>query len=651
MLHYVPAYSTFPADMHPSGMEPHYNSVQSTSLPRQGSGLTPSGLKPSRTWGQAPSGARMPRNNPTSALDNPMSPPKMPDHLEEKLRHLDEEYELQEDDDVPVDYSLKFTDDMSRTPAIQSPRNAEIYENRPLLPTSAPVQYSKPPLIPKQNSTSISVMAKTNILHVPNTNKAHHTQSTPKVGFSVPDTVLLANDDRFAPEETPTNFSARFAEDEVYQHINDSYEQRMYAPPPLVNGEKLENEGEEWMKEYKVEDTPLCFSHHSSLSKLDEDVSVGEKSQNPGAEVDSSARKQNESDYDPDEDGDKFESGLITPGQYNFNSRTPLYQETPLVFSRQSPMSSLSDVGTPSPHSEVASDPGSRLVSGWTSPSELPDSPGQSMPVSRQRSLTNIHEATNKPFTDVNQSKQAIQPTARKPPISDANNLNQVKSISAPIKSIGYTATLPSCDEMKKFSDEPAMSEMTSFSGLTIDDDKIAPLGHMTTLPATKEVLEKDNEKKDSVSPDTIGRRAIKQAGYTTSLPTNDEIKHFTHEGTLSPMATLSEISALREHNDGFIRGIRSPNRNSFTSRSSATGASIPNAPVTGNQDHSPSVKEGSNSGSKSTVSDPASPVLQESKDLLEEDDTSSLDDSASDDEDAELMLMQCIELGKPSKK
>ncbi|XP_006876784.1 PREDICTED: adenomatous polyposis coli protein 2 [Chrysochloris asiatica] len=60
-------------------------------------------------------------------------------------------------------------------------------------------------------------------------------------------------------------------------------------------------------------------------------------------------------------------------------------QETPLVLSRCSSVSSLGSFESPSIASSVASEPCSGLGSGTVSPSELPDSPGQTMPPSRSK--------------------------------------------------------------------------------------------------------------------------------------------------------------------------------------------------------------------------------------------------------------------------
>uniref|UniRef100_A0A6I8N6E4 Adenomatous polyposis coli protein 2 n=1 Tax=Ornithorhynchus anatinus TaxID=9258 RepID=A0A6I8N6E4_ORNAN len=60
-------------------------------------------------------------------------------------------------------------------------------------------------------------------------------------------------------------------------------------------------------------------------------------------------------------------------------------QETPLVMSRCSSVSSLGSFESPSIASSIQSDPCSEMISGTVSPSELPDSPGQTMPPSRSK--------------------------------------------------------------------------------------------------------------------------------------------------------------------------------------------------------------------------------------------------------------------------
>ncbi|KAL2764131.1 adenomatous polyposis coli protein 2 isoform 2 [Daubentonia madagascariensis] len=74
-------------------------------------------------------------------------------------------------------------------------------------------------------------------------------------------------------------------------------------------------------------------------------------------------------------------------------------QETPLVLSRCSSVSSLGSFESPSIASSIPSDPCSGLGSGTVSPSELPDSPGQTMPPSRSKTPPLAPSASGQPET------------------------------------------------------------------------------------------------------------------------------------------------------------------------------------------------------------------------------------------------------------
>ncbi|XP_030640365.1 adenomatous polyposis coli protein 2 [Chanos chanos] len=188
----------------------------------------------------------------------------------------------------------------------------------------------------------------------------------------------------------------------------------------------------ETVQKYSVENTPICFSRCSSLSSL---------SSGDGA-LDGQSQSENELESDSSleiievEDGDLerrqeedetledlSDSQLLVTDQKtcpNSNStssdpieipcpakrekiflrgvspgiqedRTPssssdnYIHETPLVMSRCSSVSSLGSFESPSIASSIQSDPCSEMISGTVSPSDLPDSPGQTMPPSRSK--------------------------------------------------------------------------------------------------------------------------------------------------------------------------------------------------------------------------------------------------------------------------
>uniref|UniRef100_A0A8B9CR58 APC regulator of WNT signaling pathway n=1 Tax=Anser brachyrhynchus TaxID=132585 RepID=A0A8B9CR58_9AVES len=183
---------------------------------------------------------------------------------------------------------------------------------------------------------------------------------------------------------------------------------------------------QETIQTYCVEDTPICFSRCSSLSSLSsaEDeigrdqstrvtdanntLQIAELKENSGAlsaeasvsEITStsqhirtkSSRLPTSSLSPSDSSRHKaveFSSGAKSPSKSG--AQTPksppehYVQETPLMFSRCTSVSSLDSFESRSIASSVQSEPCSGMVSGIISPSDLPDSPGQTMPPSRSK--------------------------------------------------------------------------------------------------------------------------------------------------------------------------------------------------------------------------------------------------------------------------
>ncbi|KPP64600.1 hypothetical protein Z043_117031, partial [Scleropages formosus] len=186
----------------------------------------------------------------------------------------------------------------------------------------------------------------------------------------------------------------------------------------------------ETLQRYSVENTPICFSRCSSLSSLSSgDGALDGQSQSENElESDSSLEiiEVDGGDLASKEDDDlledltdnqllvtdtkTFASGSptsepieipcstkrekvflrgVSPGRHE--DRTPssssenYIHETPLVMSRCSSVSSLGSFESPSIASSIQSDPCSEMISGTISPSDLPDSPGQTMPPSRSK--------------------------------------------------------------------------------------------------------------------------------------------------------------------------------------------------------------------------------------------------------------------------
>ncbi|NWH71781.1 APCL protein, partial [Piaya cayana] len=176
---------------------------------------------------------------------------------------------------------------------------------------------------------------------------------------------------------------------------------------------------QESVQKYSVEDTPICFSRCSSLSSLSsaDNVLDGQSHSENDLDSDSSLEilEMEEGDGEGEDGRQEKEKaagpttpvGISQPITIPFPKRDKVFlresspscqedltpssssenyiQETPLVMSRCSSVSSLGSFESPSIASSIQSDPCSEMISGTISPSELPDSPGQTMPPSRSK--------------------------------------------------------------------------------------------------------------------------------------------------------------------------------------------------------------------------------------------------------------------------
>ncbi|XP_051495328.1 adenomatous polyposis coli protein 2 [Apus apus] len=188
--------------------------------------------------------------------------------------------------------------------------------------------------------------------------------------------------------------------------------EKLPAHPPATTEQ-------ESVQKYSVEDTPICFSRCSSLSSLSsaDNVLDGQSHSENDLDSDSSLEILEMEEGDGEGENGRQEKvadpGLTTPVGISqpitipFPERDKVFlresspsrqedltpssssenyiQETPLVMSRCSSVSSLGSFESPSIASSIQSDPCSEMISGTVSPSELPDSPGQTMPPSRSK--------------------------------------------------------------------------------------------------------------------------------------------------------------------------------------------------------------------------------------------------------------------------
>ncbi|XP_030049339.1 adenomatous polyposis coli protein-like [Microcaecilia unicolor] len=182
------------------------------------------------------------------------------------------------------------------------------------------------------------------------------------------------------------------------------------------------------MQTYCVEDTPICFSRCSSLSSL------------------SSAE---------DEIG--------------------YCQETPLMFSRCTSVSSLDSFEIYSVVSSVQSESCSGMLSGIISPSDLPDSPGQTMPPSRSKT----------PPQTLQLKKEAAK--NKEPPTEKRESGPKRSTINAAVQRVHV---LPYADTLLYFASESTpdgFSCASSLSALSLDEPYIPKDTELRIMPPVHE--------------------------------------------------------------------------------------------------------------------------------------------------------------------
>ncbi|XP_059054528.1 adenomatous polyposis coli protein-like [Achroia grisella] len=145
---------------------------------------------------------------------------------------------------------------------------------------------------------------------------------------------------------------------------------------------------------YCDEGTPGCFSRVSSLSSVGEPTeedSIAKKNAMATINVEPSPQEPSSGSISKDKEGSKAVTFASEPTSLGAGSPR-FVEDTPLMFSRSSSLGSLPDCGPHDDQGSVLSE-FSRLPSGCISPSEIPDSPGQSVPASPPSLATEATEA------------------------------------------------------------------------------------------------------------------------------------------------------------------------------------------------------------------------------------------------------------------
>ncbi len=271
------------------------------------------------------------------------------------------------------------------------------------------------------------------------------------------------------------------------------------------------------LKEYCVEGTPTCFSRASSLSSLhssDADHEGGNNNsklksidENSSLEITVVHRSEDATLREPRDDsfnqsqntshGSSCTDGNTSSGHpksVTFDENNQV-QETPLMFSRCSSLGSLSSFDAHSVHSSVVSEY-SRRASEVVSPSDLPDSPSDSMPSSPTHCKSPGPPVKFGPGgqpsnpTSSDSQRKLEKPTAVAAVVKRPEEEDPTRDISPRTSGTGASRGF-SADVTVPFAAEdspPGMSSATSLSALTIDDEpKVEKEPELRRIPLGEE--------------------------------------------------------------------------------------------------------------------------------------------------------------------
>ncbi|XP_058533468.1 adenomatous polyposis coli protein isoform X2 [Ochotona princeps] len=352
--------------------------------------------------------------------------------------------------DQPIDYSLKYTADV---PSSQKPPFS--------FPKSSSAQSTK---------TEQHVPAGSEKAAAPSSNAKRQTQLHPgsaqNRSAQAPKTTTINQEtiQTYCVEDTPICFSRcsslsslSSAEDEIGC---DQTTQEAVSANTLQIAEIKENGGPR-SAEDPVSEAPAVSQHvRTKASRLQASGLSSEPARQKAGELSSGAKSPSK-------------SGAQTP-----KSPPEHYvQETPLMFSRCTSVSSLDSFESRSIASSVQSEPCSGMVSGVISPSDLPDSPGQTMPPSRSK--------TPPPPPQTVQAKREV-PTNKAPAAEEESGTKQA-AVSAAAQ---RAQALPDADTLLHFATESTpdgFSCSSSLSALSLDEPFIQKDVELRIMPPVQE--------------------------------------------------------------------------------------------------------------------------------------------------------------------
>ncbi|XP_068190235.1 adenomatous polyposis coli protein isoform X2 [Antennarius striatus] len=344
---------------------------------------------------------------------------KYPADLAHKIRSANH---MADDDgaelDTPINYSLKYSDEQLNSGRQSPSHRGGIESDDDSEQDTRPRRRNDGGDSATAGSRMVSVAPPRYVVATASSNYGGDTAGEQPIDYSLKYSADSTRKSLFKPEET----AAPSAPAPPSSSAN-----KLHPPPPTGN-RAAQKANQESTQTYCVEDTPICFSRGSSLSSLsseEEDDGIertrrGRSVVSGGGGNDYPTLPVSEKDEQQQTQQKEAESQTATAavpstrgrrGHHHHHghahhhhhhhhvttsssgARTPksppeqpYAQETPLMFSRCTSVSSLDSFSTSSIASSVrSSEPCSGVPSGVVSPSDLPDSPGQTMPPSRAK--------------------------------------------------------------------------------------------------------------------------------------------------------------------------------------------------------------------------------------------------------------------------
>ncbi|XP_068822221.1 adenomatous polyposis coli protein isoform X7 [Capricornis sumatraensis] len=369
-------------------------------------------------------------------------------------------------------------------------------------------------------------------------------------------------------------------------HPSSAQSRSGQTPKATSSSCKVPSINQETIQTYCVEDTPICFSRCSSLSSLssaEDEVGCDQTTQAAEsantlqiAEIkDSSGPRSNEdsvskvptvsqhirtkssrlqasglSSESARHKAVEFSSGAKSPSKSG--AQTPksppehYVQETPLMFSRCTSVSSLDSFESRSIASSVQSEPCSGMVSGIISPSDLPDSPGQTMPPSRSKTPP---PPPPPPPPQTVQTKQEV-PKNKAPSAEKRESGPKQAAVNAAVQRV---QVLPDADTLLHFATESTpdgFSCSSSLSALSLDEPFIQKDVELRIMPP---VQENDNgNETESEQPEESNENQEKEAEKPTDSEkdlldeSDDDDIEILEECIISAMPTKSSRKAKK---------------------------------------------------------------------------------------------------------